>query len=271
MGNMAKESYQFSKRTDKDVELERLKFQAKIKQTDELELLISHGLRCDMRVLDAACGPGEMTRMIGSFVDRGEVIGIDINEELLTAAKQHLGPEANIAFYPGDVYRLPFENHFDFIYCRFLFQHLSHPHVALASLHKALKPNGVLCIMDIDDHWLSITPTSNSFEKLRTTYCDFQAANGGDRHVGTKLPYYLRKYDFKEVQTSMMTLTSDQIGWRAFIQLTMGFRVQPLVQQGLTEITASYQELCQYGEDKDAFGMIGTFIVSGKKEIAYGR
>lgn len=260
---MNKESYQFSNLDNKEKELERLKEQAKLIKQKETSLLISHGLKPNMKVLDAACGPGVISSYIADYVTSGIVVGIDINQELLNHAdKEYSGLYNNLTFANEDLYHLPYENEFDFIYCRLLFQHLSNPHLALKSLYKALKPNGILCINDIDDGLFQLTPSHPSFEYIKNESINYQSSLGGDRFVGRKLNQYLLDNNFRDIEQNIMTVKSEEIGLENFFHITMTFRVQCLLKNG--DVTAEHH-MEELNNLKDLSGVVSTYLISGKK------
>ncbi|WP_372791576.1 trans-aconitate 2-methyltransferase [Paraconexibacter sp.] len=53
-------------------------------------------LRGDETVVDAGCGSGRVTQALIARLPRGHVIGIDGSEDMLTAARRRLGPDADI-------------------------------------------------------------------------------------------------------------------------------------------------------------------------------
>ncbi|MEO0473380.1 MAG: class I SAM-dependent methyltransferase, partial [Bacteroidota bacterium] len=120
-----------------EVELKRLQRQANLLPDIEKNALIRQGLKPDHDVLDLACGPGLTSCMIDSCLTTGSVIGVDYDANMIRAAKAiSLERGHDIHFSQGDVYQLPEEMNesFDFVYCRFLFQHLQNPEKALQSI-----------------------------------------------------------------------------------------------------------------------------------------
>ena len=54
-------------------------------------LLIDSGIKKGMRVLDVGCGAGDLSVMASELMgDDGEVIGFDISQDALAAAKKRL-------------------------------------------------------------------------------------------------------------------------------------------------------------------------------------
>src|SRR2546423_15378287 len=71
-------------------------------------------LRGDEVVLDAGCGTGRLTADLLDVLPRGRVIGIDLSQNMLGAAQEHLRPQfgsrANLV--AADLLDLPFEGVF---------------------------------------------------------------------------------------------------------------------------------------------------------------
>lgn len=264
-------SYAFGAFASNDAELERLERQASVAWPMEREKLKAAGLLADMRVLDLACGPGFISRRIaGEMGPRGAVLGVDLNDRLLDVAYENARGwnnegkgGAELSFMRGDVYRLDLpDNHFDFVYARFLFQHLERPIDAMTEARRVLKPGGKLVIADIDDSVFSILPEPAALKALFGLAADGQRDLGGDRQVGRKLPYYLKKSGFEDVKTDIAVITSDDIGLDAFLGITVRFKVELLPEDQRTKARELLDSVW------DAFGdtvyaMAGVYAVSG--------
>ncbi|MGE5704326.1 MAG: methyltransferase domain-containing protein [Clostridia bacterium] len=262
-----RESYQYDTWKDRETELQRLRRQATLLTKKELDALHRFGLRDGMSVLDAACGPGQFSATLSSVLPNSKIVGIDINETLLEEAKRMVeAGDTKLLFEQADVYDLPFCEEFDFIYCRLLFQHLSNPQKALQSLNKALRPNGILCIMDIDDEWLAIEPAVPSFEYLRERSCEYQAFLGGDRRVGKKLRNYLKHAGFAHLQVDLLPTNTDEIGMELFIDIIATFRVEQARNLGVQDADKYLQQLRDTARENDLFGIVAPFVVAGRKE-----
>ena len=133
-------SYSYGEFASNEAELARLEGQATVAWELERGMLEQAGLKPGMQVLDLACGPGFITNRIAELVQpEGAVTGIDLNEQLLAVAQSRQGDAATspVRFLKGDVYDLdlPAES-FDFVYARFLLQHLESPVRALEQAGK---------------------------------------------------------------------------------------------------------------------------------------
>jgi ubiquinone/menaquinone biosynthesis C-methylase UbiE len=262
-------TYAFSRLKDKKLELSRLKKQGTILPDLEMEYLVRHGLTPDMDVLDAACGPGTTTSLIYDFLESGTIKGIDINDDLLreASALSKLNRQP-IIFQKADIYDLSFENEFDYIYCRFLFQHLTDPGKALTSLFRALKPGGILHILDVNDEWLFLEPPVPAFETLCDLARKHQADQGGNRLVGRYLRNLMSAQGFEDMETDIIPFNSDLIGIEAFLQITTYFKVEQVLTRKTKEDPQELlREIKEAAKEKEIFGLAGIFSVSGTKPM----
>ena len=263
-------SYLFDGFTQSHKELERLKQQARQIEPFETHLLRSAGLKAGMKVLDAGCGPGVVSSLMARLVGKdGQVLGVDASEELLAAARTLADAEGlgNLTFEKGDIYDMELGNSsFDFIYSRLVFQHLTHPLKALEGLMHVLKPGGILCISDIDDKWLSLSPEPESFQSLVNRSVEFQAQQGGDRMIGHKLGSWLTRSGFTDLDVQVMPVTSKMMGMRQFLQIGMSFRIFAAADDEARNLARSeFESICELAEIPEAWGFLAVFVATGKK------
>ena len=96
------------------------------------------------KVLDIGCGTGTTTGLLATAVGpQGHVIGVDISEPLIGAARgQKL---TNATFVVSDATTYPFEPaQFDLVFSRMGVMFFADPIVAFKNLQRALKPTGRL-------------------------------------------------------------------------------------------------------------------------------
>lgn len=99
------------------------------------------------RLIDVGCGTGDTTAALAAAVaPAGQVLGLDISEPLIEAAKaQKL---ANATFAVGDATVHPFEaGAADLVFSRFGVMFFGEPVQAFRNLHRALKPTGRLAFV----------------------------------------------------------------------------------------------------------------------------
>jgi len=98
-------------------------------------------------VLDVGCGTGGTTGELAKAVgERGHVLGVDISEPLVGAARaQKL---ANATFEVGDATTYPFgANVFDLVFSRFGVMFFADPVAAFRNIRRAMKPAGRLVFL----------------------------------------------------------------------------------------------------------------------------
>ena len=143
-------------------------------------------------VLDLGCGVGDLT---AEFVARGaRVIGIDANEELLSAARSR--QLANAEFRSGDLRTLPDLPAVDGIWCSFATAYFPDLPTVLTAWRNHLKPGGWIALTEIDD-FFGHEPLSPEVKALFNAYAaDALEAGRYDFHMGRKLRAHLEKSGF---------------------------------------------------------------------------
>lgn len=97
-------------------------------------------------VVDVGCGSGySLPKLAQRFLPR-ELIGVDIDGEMLASARRELeraGVEARLIEASSTRMPLP-DNHADLLFCHQTFHHLVEQEAALAEFLRVLKPGGIL-------------------------------------------------------------------------------------------------------------------------------
>jgi ubiquinone/menaquinone biosynthesis C-methylase UbiE len=130
-------------------EIERLNIQSTLFEKETIRTLNVAGIKQGMRCLDVGCGVGHTSLLISQRVGKyGKVIGLDINKDNINTCKKSLDRiNNNLEFVVGDLNDTILKDYsFDFIYSRFLFQHLVDPHRTLAKITKLTSDDGIIAI-----------------------------------------------------------------------------------------------------------------------------
>ena len=197
----------------------------------ESKLLNAHRVQQANTVLDLACGPGAITRRLAAHVPHAQVTGLDYEPRLLEVAQNAtplmVGKQPR--FERGDVYALsPELGSFDFIYARFLFQHLERPADALAQIRSRLTPGGRILVVDVDDRDLRCEPPSQAYTDFVAKVATAQRRGGGNRTIGRELPALLEAGGFTNVRADRMQLDSRTFGLDRFFEITTAFKLEQL-------------------------------------------
>jgi len=107
-----------------------------------LAVLDRLSLQGDETVLDAGCGSGRITEALIQRLPRGKVIAIDASESMVLAARERLGPEADIR--RADLLELELDEPLDAILSTATFHWIADHERLFARLHAALRPGGRL-------------------------------------------------------------------------------------------------------------------------------
>ena len=101
------------------------------------------------RVLDVGCGTGVLTNELARRT-RGEVIGLDINPDMLAFARRSTG---RIRYEEGDALDLPYpDRHFDVVLCHFVLLWLPDPALAVQEMARVLRLGGSALICAEPDY-----------------------------------------------------------------------------------------------------------------------
>ncbi len=96
----------------------------------------------DETVLDAGCGSGRITAKLIERLPRGHVIAFDASASMVAAARERLGPGADVR--RGDLLELELDDPLDAIFSTATFHWIADHDRLFARLHRALRPGGRL-------------------------------------------------------------------------------------------------------------------------------
>jgi SAM-dependent methyltransferase len=165
------------------------------------------GLKSGMRVLDAACGPGKTTAILHEIIQPdGEIIGLDASERRVQYALKHYGSRKGIDFHVKDL-RKPLEGlgDFDLIWVRFILEYfrVENPDI-VRNLTSCLKPEGTLCLIDLDYNCLSHFELPKQIEDILVRLVALlEEKHNFDPYVGRKLYSYLFDLGYQDIQMDM--------------------------------------------------------------------
>lgn len=163
-------------------------------------------LRGDERVLDLACGTGDITFAEGRELPRGEAIGLDITQGMLVIAerrRQELKAN-NVRFQRADIMALPYEKEsFDCVTGGYALRNVPDIYGALNEIQRVLKPGGRFFSLDFG-HPI--------FKPYRWAYLNYLIVVGsltglalhGDADVYRYIPESLKRYPGQRGVQEMM-------------------------------------------------------------------
>jgi trans-aconitate 2-methyltransferase len=106
------------------------------------EVLERTELRGDEVVLDAGCGPGDLTAQLAARVPEGRVYAVDGSPRMVQLAHERLGDGATV--WVGDLLELEVPEPVDLVFSAATFHWIADHERLFERLHAALKPGGRL-------------------------------------------------------------------------------------------------------------------------------
>jgi ubiquinone/menaquinone biosynthesis C-methylase UbiE len=181
-------------------ELERLQLQSRVWEPAGRELLSKLDGGPGGRVLDVGCGALGWLRILNEWVGRsGQIVGTDIDERLLDAARSVLRAEgiSNLELLVDDLFdtRLAPQS-FDLVHARYLIAPLGRGREQVASHRRLVKPAGSLVLEEWDLASWHFNPTAPAAEQLIRLLSEIFAGWGGE--AGRVLPELLREIGIEE-------------------------------------------------------------------------
>ncbi|MBV9878152.1 MAG: class I SAM-dependent methyltransferase [Verrucomicrobia bacterium] len=206
-------SYDLSKHDLLEREVARLPLQAQVLFPFEAPFLKLHGVTDSSSLWDIGCGDGSWLRLFRSAFPNSTSAGLDHSPEILDYARKQNPGVRLLLVDEKNISELLLHGEFDVALLRFSLQHMS-PDVRnriLSALGSRKALTRVIAI-EGDDHSFAFRPPCEAIRTLLEAKGRKQAAQGGDRHIGSRLPELFSRLGFGLVRQDSIPITS-KIGW----------------------------------------------------------
>jgi SAM-dependent methyltransferase len=181
-------------------ELERLRLQSLVWEPSGRQLLSKVGGGSGGRALDVGCGALGWLRLLSDWVgSSGQVVGTDIDESLLNAARSFLLETeiANVELVLDDLFASKLEpQSFDLVHARYQIAPLGRGREQVAAHQRLVKPGGSLILEEWDVASWHFNPPAPAAERLIRLIAEIFAGLGGE--AGRGLPGLLREIGIEE-------------------------------------------------------------------------
>jgi ubiquinone/menaquinone biosynthesis C-methylase UbiE len=172
-------------------ELERLKLQSRVWEPSGRRLLDEIGDGRGARAVDIGCGVMGWLRLLSEWVGSGgEVVGTDIDDAMLVAAKDFVAQEglANVVLVKDDLFESKLEpSSFDLVHSRFEISPLARGAEQMATYCRLARPGGVVALEDWDKASWHYNPPAPALERLigliDQAFSSVSELDGGRTHL----------------------------------------------------------------------------------------
>ena len=197
-----------------------LRAQADAIWPQEKRLFDRYHLPADANVLDAGCGTGEISQRIAEMFPRAPVLGVDIIDDHLDAARVKCAPLGErVRFENRSIFDLGLADAtFDLVMCRHVLQAIPHADRAIAELARVTRRGGWLHL--ISEDYLMI-----NFEPRRLDPDDFWlegprrfgSATGTNMRIGRSTYGILRRLGLSNISVDYVVVDPVRVPRETFV------------------------------------------------------
>ncbi len=206
-------------------------------------------------MIDLGCGTGATIARAAAAWTGWRFLGLDLEARLMPPD----GPRARFEVTtPAGPWPIR-DGEADAVYARFVMQHAPERDALLALARRALRPGGRVLLVDVDDRASVFEPTLPEIDRIYRTSTAVQAARGGDRTVGARLPGLLHRAGFTQIDYEVLAVSGALIGVRSLLDLALGLKLR---QMG--EPASLIERLTAEAEATPGFvALVNIFVASG--------
>jgi ubiquinone/menaquinone biosynthesis C-methylase UbiE len=248
-------------------ELERLQLQSRVWEPAGRRLLSKVEGGSGARALDVGCGALGWLRILSEWVGpSGEVVGADIDERLLDAARRFLESEgiSNVELVVDDLFDSRLEpQSFDLVHARYVIAPLGRGSEQVASHRRLVRPGGTLALEEWDLGSWHLNPAAPAAERLIQALTEIFATLGGE--AGRALPGLLREVagiEEPEIDAHVVALDPGHPYLRLPLQFSVALESRLLETLGEDELATLRREAESELADPGRWGTTFTLIQS---------
>lgn len=177
-------------------ETRRLQLQGQFYAPHTNQLLRMAGIRPGMRILDAGCGPGDVSMEAARITEAsGSVLGIDADAEILSVARRRAADAglSNVSFEQASLPDVPVGSEVDAVIGRLILLHLDDPAAALRAMSRLVVPGGVVAFQDFNVSRARSVPEAPLLARCVEWVCAAGRAGGRNPDTGDQLISIFRR------------------------------------------------------------------------------
>lgn len=257
---------------DVEGEFLRLEEQNKTKNYNIFEDIDFINPQAGEKILDAGSGSGLLLREIYKRNTEVELFGVDYSDIRVKQASKYCNERGlPIKFSQGNLLDLSqFESEsFDKVVCRFVYEYLIDPVAVTTELKRVLKKGGELILIDNDGVLFNIYSQNEILNSLLST---LKTNINVDLYVGRKLPFFIHKAGFKDVNWN--SISKDFVAEEKVAEMKNNERRFTFAKEEMVRVLGSeeiYKKFCEIyiSEMKkdETIIFMNKFLVKGVKDV----
>lgn len=226
--------------------------QARAIWPQESALFDRYGLSGAMRILDAGCGTGEISRRLCEKFPQADVLGVDVlDHHLAYARERHAQHAARLRFEHQSIFELPAADAtYDLTVCRHVIQSVPHAERVLAELKRVTRPGGWLHVI-AEDYGMIHFPrhARDARDFWHEVPARFGDTTGTDLFVGRHAYGHFAALGFTDITLDYVVVDTLRVPRETFAEIFMAWRdgyVEPISQYtrfNRAEATAYFEQM----------------------------
>jgi SAM-dependent methyltransferase len=254
---------------DQPSELERLQLQSSVWEPAGRQLLSKLDGGTGGRALDVGCGALGWLRILSEWIGpSGQVVGGDVDERLLDAARPFLDAEgiSNVELLVDDLFESKLEpQSFDLVHARYLIAPLGRGGEQVTAHRRLVKPGGVLVLEEWDLGSWHFNPPAPGAERLIGVLSEIFGELGGE--AGRALPELLREIGIEEpeIDAHVIALVPGHPYLRLPLQFSVALESRLLERLSVDELDSLRREAESELAEPGRWGTTFTLIQSWGK------
>jgi SAM-dependent methyltransferase len=205
----------------------------------EKPLFERYALPSGARVLDLACGTGEITMRLAELLPQASLLGVDLIDAHLNTARARCGRfGSRVRFDNADAFDLPFGPEFDLVVNRHMLQAVPDADKVVAQAVKVLKPGGRVHIVAEDYSMMHFWPCATDTDEFwRLGPVTYARNTGSDLRSGRKVFTWLCDLGLRGVRVDYVVVDTTRVARDVFSRIWTAWR------DGYTDVIARHTTL----------------------------
>lgn len=193
----------------------------------EKPIFESYKLPKNARILDLACGTGEISSRLAEMWPGASILGLDVEPAHLERSRKRCAQFGErVRFEIGDAFKLGLPGKsFDLAVCRHLFQAVPKPEKIIEQMKRVLKPGGRIHLIVEDYNLMLFAPVKTNSDAFfingPMAYAD---ATHTDLRIGRKTPALLLDKGFKDVRCDYIVIDTLRVPRQVFGDIWRAWR-----------------------------------------------